>query len=207
MLSAEGGRRTDFGAPLLVLLVFLRLGCTSFGGPVAHLGYFRAEFVERRRWLGDRAYADLVALCQFLPGPASSQVGIAIGLQRAGILGLVAAWLGFTLPSAVLLFGFALGVSTLGDVSQAGWVLGLKAAAVAVVGHAVLGMAKPLTPDARRATIAVGVLTVVLLVPGPLTMFGAMALAGIAGFFVCRSPSTTENDEPRFRVRLRPAVG
>lgn len=207
MLSAEGGRRTDFGAPLLVLLVFLRLGCTSFGGPVAHLGYFRAEFVERRRWLGDRAYADLVALCQFLPGPASSQVGMAIGLQRAGILGLVAAWLGFTLPSAVLLFGFALGVSTLGDVSQAGWVLGLKAAAVAVVGHAVLGMAKSLTPDARRATIAVGVLTVVLLVPGPLTMFGAMALAGIAGFFVCRSPSTTENDEPRFRVRLRPAVG
>lgn len=207
MLSAEGGRRTDFGAPLLVLLVFLRLGCTSFGGPVAHLGYFRAEFVERRRWLGDRAYADLVALCQFLPGPASSQVGMAIGLQRAGILGLVAAWLGFTLPSAVLLFGFALGVSTLGDVSQAGWVLGLKAAAVAVVGHAVLGMAKSLTPDARRATIAVGVLTVVLLVPGPLTMFGAMALAGIAGFFVCRSPSTTENDESRFRVRLRPAVG
>lgn len=207
MLSAEGGRRTDFGAPLLVLLVFLRLGCTSFGGPVAHLGYFRAEFVERRRWLGDRAYADLVALCQFLPGPASSQVGMAIGLQRAGILGLVAAWLGFTLPSAVLLFGFALGVSTLGDVSQAGWVLGLKAAAVAVVGHAVLGMAKSLTPDARRATIAVGVLTVVLLVPGPLTMFGAMALAGIAGFFVCRSPSTTENVEPRFRVRLRPAVG
>ncbi|WBL19854.1 chromate transporter [Citricoccus sp. NR2] len=182
MLSAEGGRRTDFGAPLLVLLVFLRLGCTSFGGPVAHLGYFRAEFVERRRWLGDRAYADLVALCQFLPGPASSQVGMAIGLQRAGILGLVAAWLGFTLPSAVLLFGFALGVSTLGDVSQAGWVLGLKAAAVAVVGHAVLGMAKSLTPDARRATIAVGVLTVVLLVPGPLTMFGAMALAGIAGY-------------------------
>lgn len=207
MLSAEGGRRTDFGAPLLVLLVFLRLGCTSFGGPVAHLGYFRAEFVERRRWLGDRAYADLVALCQFLPGPASSQVGMAIGSQRAGILGLVAAWLGFTLPSAVLLFGFALGVSTLGDVSQAGWVLGLKAAAVAVVGHAVLGMAKSLTPDARRATIAVGVLTVVLLVPGPLTMFGAMALAGIAGFFVCRSPSTTENVEPRFRVRLRPAVG
>ncbi|HMM83640.1 MAG TPA: chromate efflux transporter [Terrimesophilobacter sp.] len=205
MLSAEGGRRTDFGAPLLVLLVFLRLGCTSFGGPVAHLGYSRAEFVERRRWLGDPAYADLVALCQFLPGPASSQVGMAIGLQRAGILGLVAAWLGFTLPSAVLLFGFALGVSTLGDVSQAGWVLGLKAAAVAVVGHA--GMAKSLTPDARRATIAVGVLTVVLLVPGPLTMFGAMALAGIAGFFVCRSPSTTENDEPRFRVRLRPAVG
>ncbi|MGF3057460.1 chromate efflux transporter [Microbacterium sp. YY-01] len=207
MLSAEGARRAGFSGALLVFLVFLRLGCTSFGGPIAHLGYFRAEFVERRKWLSDRAYADLVALYQFLPGPASSQVGMAIGLQKAGVLGLVGAWLGFTLPSAALLFGFALGVSTLGDVSQAGWVLGLKAGAVAVVAHAVLGMVKSLTPDARRVTIAVAVFTVVLLVPGPLTMIGAMVLAGVTGFFVCRSPSTAENDESRLRVRLRPAVG
>lgn len=133
--------------------MFLRLGLTSFGGPVAHLGYFRTEFVERRGWLSDRAYADLVALCQFLPGPASSQVGMAIGLQRAGILGMLAAWAGFTLPSAMLLFAFALGIGASGDLSQAGWVLGLKAAAVAVVAHAVLAMARSLTPMlvARRS--------------------------------------------------------
>src|SRR5438105_15773234 len=120
-----------------VLFVFLRLGLTSFGGPVAHLGYFHEEFVTRRRWIDDRSYADLVALCQFLPGPASSQVGIAIGLLRAGYAGALAAWTGFTLPSAVALVLFAYGVSAIGDVSGAGWLHGRKIVRVAGVAQAV----------------------------------------------------------------------
>ncbi len=139
---------------LEVFLIFLRLGLTSFGGPVAHLAYFREAFVERRRWLTDKAYTDLVSLCQFLPGPASSQVGMALGLQRAGAGGMLAAWVAFTLPSAALMIAFAYGVTAAGDLAEAGWVQGLKAAAVAVVAHAVLGMAKTMTPDAARATIA-----------------------------------------------------
>jgi chromate transporter len=138
-----------------VLKVFLRLGLTSFGGPVAHLGYFREEFVTRRRWLDDRGYADLVALCQFLPGPASSQVGIAVGLLRAGYAGALAAWTGFTLPSALAMVLFAYGATALGDAAGSGWLHGLKVAAVAVVAQAVLGMARTLAPDRPRATMAV----------------------------------------------------
>ncbi|PZF27909.1 chromate efflux transporter [Curtobacterium sp. MCPF17_051] len=164
-----------------VFLVFLRLGLTSFGGPVAHLGYFREAFVVRRRWLRDDAYADLVALCQFLPGPASSQVGMALGLQRAGLLGLLAAWCGFTLPSAVLLVAFALLVSGTPDLAGAGWLLGLQAAAAAVVAQAVLGMARSLTPDRRRATIAAAAAIVVLLVPGPAAQVAVMAACGVVG--------------------------
>src|SRR2546430_7990424 len=148
-----------------VLAVFLRLGLTSFGGPVAHLGYFREEFVARRRWLDDRAYADLVALCQFLPGPASSQVGIAIGLSRAGYAGALAAWTGFTLPSAIALVLFAYGVSALGDVTEAGWLHGLKVVAVAVVAQAVLGMMQSPVPDRERATMAVLAALIVLAIP------------------------------------------
>ena len=122
---------------LEVFLVFLRLGLTSFGGPVAHLGYFRAEVVQRRAWLTEQGYADVVALAQFLPGPASSQTGFAVGLLRAGWPGALAAWLGFTLPSAVLMTAFALGVTRVGDVTGAGWLAGLKVAAVAVVAQAV----------------------------------------------------------------------
>jgi len=139
---------------LEVLRVATRLGLTSFGGPVAHLGYFRDEYVVRRRWLDEPTYADLVALCQFLPGPASSQVGIAIGITRAGLLGGVAAWLGFTLPSAIALVAFAYGLRGLG-VADAGWLHGLKVAAVAVVALAVWGMARSLAPDRARATIAI----------------------------------------------------
>lgn len=138
----------------VVFLVFLRLGLTSFGGPIAHLGYFREEFVTRRRWLDEHSYADLVALCQFLPGPASSQVGIAIGLSRAGFAGALAAWAGFTLPSAVLLLLFALGLSSWGDAVPAGLLHGLKVVAVAVVAQAVLGMARTLCTDNARITIA-----------------------------------------------------
>ena len=139
---------------LEVLRVATRLGLTSFGGPVAHLGYFREEYVARRRWLDEATYADLVALCQFLPGPASSQVGIAIGITRAGLLGGVAAWFGFTLPSAIALVAFAYGLRGLG-VTDAGWLHGLKVAAVAVVALAVWGMARSLAPDRERVTIAI----------------------------------------------------
>ena len=138
-----------------VLGAFLRLGLTSFGGPVAHLGYFRQEFVARRRWLDEETFADVVALCQFLPGPASSQVGIALGLTRAGPRGALAAWLGFTLPSALALIAFAYGVTEVDAAMDTGWLRGLKIVAVAVVAQAVWGMARTLCPDRARATIAI----------------------------------------------------
>jgi len=138
-----------------LFLTFLRLGLTSFGGPVAHLGYFRQAFVERRRWLTESAYADLVALCQFLPGPASSQVGMGIGLMRGGVPGALAAWLGFTLPSAALLIAFGYGVVAMPDSIPAGVLQGLKLAAVAVVARAVWGMGRALCPDRERVTLAV----------------------------------------------------
>ncbi len=165
-----------------VLLAFTRLGLTSFGGPVAHLAYFRAEFVHRRHWLDEHAYADLVALCQFLPGPASSQVGMALGLSRAGLWGALAAWLGFTLPSAVLLVIFALGVSTLGDLGHAGWLHGLKIVAVAVVAQAVLGMSRSLTPERPRAALALGSAIAALLLTHALAQLLILALsAGATG--------------------------
>ncbi|CAL9366598.1 putative chromate transport protein [Nocardiopsis dassonvillei] len=160
---------------------FLLLGLTSFGGPVAHLGYFREAFVVRRGWLTEAAYADLVALCQFLPGPASSQVGMAIGLRRAGYAGMAAAWAAFTLPSAVLLVGFALGMRAIGADADAGWLLGLKAAAVAVVAHAVVGMAGTLASGARRAAVAVAALVLVLLLPTALSQVAAIVLGALAG--------------------------
>ncbi|MDR8019882.1 chromate efflux transporter [Nesterenkonia aerolata] len=177
-----------------VFLIFLRLGLTSFGGPVAHLGYFREAFVTRRRWLTEKAYGDLVALCQFLPGPASSQVGMALGLQRAGVGGLFAAWVAFTLPSAVLMGAFAYGLSAAGDLAEAGWVLGLKAAAVAVVAHAVLGMGRSLTPDVPRLLIAAGVMAVVLWVPNPAVQILVLIGAGVLGLLVLR-PAQPEPDE------------
>jgi chromate transporter len=176
-----------------VLGVFLRLGLTSFGGPVAHLGYFREEFVVRRRWLDDRAYADLVALCQFLPGPASSQVGIAIGLSRAGYGGALAAWVGFTLPSAIALVLFAYGVSALGDVSGAGWLHGLKVVAVAVVAQAVLGMMRSLAPDRERATVAVAAALIVLAMPTAWGQVGAIVFGGLVGIFLMRAAAPTDH--------------
>lgn len=169
-----------------VFIVFLRLGLTSFGGPVAHLGYFRTEFVHRRRWLSDDAYADVVALCQFLPGPASSQVGMAIGLQRAGFAGMLAAWVAFTLPSAVLLFGFATATALVAGLTDAGWVQGLKAAAVAVVAVAVLGMARTLAPDRKRATLAAAAAVAALLAPDAALQVVIIAVAGIAGLLWLR---------------------
>lgn len=172
---------------------FLRLGLTSFGGPVAHLGYFREAFVGRRSWLDDREYADLVALCQMLPGPASSQVGMGLGLRRAGLPGLAAAWVTFTLPSAILLTLFALGLSAFGELGDAGWLLGLKAAAVAVVAGAVQSMAKTLTPDARRASIAAAALILMLIIPNSivptaLVQIVAIVLGGVLGLVWLKRP-------------------
>ena len=167
-----------------VFLVFLRLGLTSFGGPVAHLGYFRQEFVVRRQWLDERSYADLVALCQFLPGPASSQVGMALGLSRAGHAGALAAWAGFTLPSAIALILFALGVARCADAIAPGLLQGLKVAAVAVVAQAVWGMARNLCTDRPRVTIMATVACVVLLVPSAWAQVGTIAAAAIAGLLL-----------------------
>jgi len=169
------------GSVFEVLVAFLKLGLTSFGGPVAHLGYFRAEFVERRRWLDERAYADLVALCQFLPGPASSQVGMALGLKRAGWAGAFAAWCGFTLPSAVALAAFALGVTRWTGVASSGAVHGLTVVSVAVVAQAVWGMGRSLCPDRPRAALAFAAALLVLAVPGAPGQVGAIALGGVAG--------------------------
>ncbi|MEP4501104.1 MAG: chromate efflux transporter [Alphaproteobacteria bacterium] len=164
-----------------VFLTFLQLGFTSFGGPVAHLGYFREAFVHRRKWIDDKAYADLVALCQFLPGPASSQVGIGIGLAKAGLPGALAAWTAFTLPSALALMLFGYGVVAYQDAIPAGLLHGLKVVAVAVVAQAVWGMARSLTPDAPRVTMAVIAAAAVLAVPAPLMQVGVIVAGGIAG--------------------------
>ena len=174
------------GTPGEVFSTFLKLGLTSFGGPIAHLGYFRDELVVRRCWLDEAAYADLVALCQFLPGPASSQVGFALGLLRAGPLGALAAWCAFTLPSAMLLVLFAaLGDALAGPVG-AGLLHGLKLVAVAIVAQAVWGMARTLTPDRNRAGIALAALLVVVFVPGAAGQVAALAAGGLAGLRLCR---------------------
>src|SRR3954447_17643880 len=169
------------GSALEVLGVSTRLGLTSFGGPIAHLGYFRGEYVARRKWLDEATYADLVALCQFLPGPASSQVGIGIGLMRAGLLGALAAWVGFTLPSALALIAFAYGVNRF-NVTDAGWLHGLKIVAVAVVAQAVWGMARQLTPDRPRATIAILAAIATLVWPAALGQVLIIAVAALIGW-------------------------
>jgi chromate transporter len=171
-----------------VLGVATRLGLTSFGGPVAHLGYFRDEYVTRRRWVDDATYADLVALCQFLPGPASSQVGIAVGILRAGLLGGLLAWVGFTLPSAVALMAFAAGAQILG-VGSTDWLYGLKVVAVAVVANALWGMARTLAPDRPRGTIAVAATIAALLAPTVLSQVAIIAVAGVIGWRWLTAPA------------------
>ena len=169
-----------------ILFVALRLGLTSFGGPVAHLGYFRQEYVASRKWLDERTYADLVALCQFLPGPTSSQVGIAVGITRGGLLGGFAAWLGFTLPSAAILILFAYGVGEYGDFVGEDWLRGLKIVAVAVVALAVWEMAKTLAPDRTRATIAIATAIALLLWQSPAGYVVLIVASGLAGWFLLR---------------------
>ncbi|AWL04475.1 chromate efflux transporter [Massilia oculi] len=172
-----------------IFWIFLKLGLTSFGGPIAHLGYFRNEFVLRRQWLDDARYGDLVALCQFLPGPASSQVGFALGVLRGGGLpGGLAAWVGFTLPSALLMFAFALGAAGLSGAAANGVVHGLKLVAVAVVAQAVWGMARTLTPDRRRIAIALAAIAIVILASGPAGQLAAIAAGAGAGYWLCRGP-------------------
>ncbi len=182
---AEASPRSS-GSVREVFLAFLRLGVTSFGGPIAHLGYFRDELVTRRRWVSEKDYADLVALCQFLPGPASSQVGFALGLLRAGAGGALAAWAAFTLPSAILLVAFAFGASLFDNPIADGILSGLKIVAVAIVAQAVMGMARALTPDARRASIAVGAALLALLVGGTFGQVSAIVLGAVAGLLLCR---------------------
>lgn len=195
-------------SPVLeVLQAFTKLGLTSFGGPIAHFGYFRDEFVVRRRWLDDRAYADLVALCNFLPGPASSQVGIALGLMRAGYAGAVAAWIGFTLPSAIALVLFAYGVDAMGDAAGSGWLQGLKVAAVAVVAQAVLGMMRSLTPDRARATLAVVAAAVVLAIPTALGQIGAIVVGGIVGLTLLRDGTANADGKLAVNVSRAVAIG
>ena len=170
------------GTATQVFAAFLKLGVTSFGGPIAHLGYFRHEFVTRRKWLDEPSYADIVALCQFLPGPASSQVGITIGLLRAGLAGALAAWLGFTAPSALAMMAFGYGVTAFGDLGHAAWLHGLKIVAVAVVAQAVWGMAQSLCPDRPRVTLAIGAAVLTLLLPSAVGQVGVIALGALIGW-------------------------
>jgi len=174
------------GTPAEVFAVFLKLGLTSFGGPIAHLGYFRDELVTRRQWLGDAAYADLVALCQFLPGPASSQVGFALGMMRAGWLGALAAFAAFTVPSALALLLFAMTATGISGPVGAGALHGLKIVAVAIVAQAVWGMARTLCPDRQRASIAVAAVAVLAFAPGIAGMAVAILLGAVAGLFLLR---------------------
>ncbi len=189
-----------------VFVAFLRLGLTSFGGPVAHLGYFRDAFVTRRGWLTERAYADLVGLCQFLPGPASSQVGMAIGLSRAGYAGMFAAWLGFTLPSALLMMLFALGVHATGMPVAAGALHGLRIVSVAVIAQAVWGMARTLCPDARRVTLMAIAACIALLVPAAWVQVVVIVAAGAAGLMLLPQPERGAHDPLPLHVSHRAGV-
>ena len=189
-----------------VFVIFLRLGLTSFGGPVAHLGYFREEFVTRRKWFTDQSYADIVALSQFLPGPASSQVGLAIGLIRAGITGALAAWTAFTLPSAIALVLFAIGITQFDLAAENGWLQGFMIAAVAVVAKAVLGMMQTLAPDKERATLAVAAALIVLAMPTALGQVFAILVGAVVGLVYLRA-STADHDHQAMPVTVTRAAG
>src|ERR1700691_5567383 len=175
------------GSPWEVLLAFAKLGVSCFGGPIAHIGYFREEFVVRRRWIDDAAYADLVALCQFLPGPASSQVGFSIGLMRGGYLGGLAAWTAFTLPSAILLVLFAYGANALQGPIGEGLLHGLKLVAVAIVAQAVWGMARTLSPDRERASIALVAALIILFSTSSAAQIAAILVGAVSGLWLCRA--------------------
>lgn len=174
---------------LEILMVSTRLGLTSFGGPTAHLGYFYEEYIRRRKWMDEKSYADLVALCQFLPGPASSQVGIGLGVIRGGVIGGIISFLGFTLPSVIALIIFATALQTFG-IEDSGWIDGLKIVAVVVVAHAILGMAKNLTPDIKRKTIALFALVITLLWQTAYTQIGVILIAGFIGYLLYREEAS-----------------
>lgn len=187
---------------LEILFVSTRLGLTSFGGPTAHLGYFHEEYVRRKKWMDEKSYADLVALAQFLPGPASSQVGIGIGVMRAGVIGGIISFLGFTLPSVIALILFA-GLLATTDIGNSGWIHGLKLVAVAVVAHAILGMAKNLTPDITRKTIALFALIGTLLWQSAWTQVGVIVLAALIGFLLFKQQESTEPVKATFPITKR----
>jgi len=193
------------GSLFQVFWVALRLGLTSFGGPIAHLGYFREEYVVRRKWLDEQSYADVVALAQSLPGPASSKVGIIVGTVRAGLPGAVLAWLGFTMPSAIALIVFGYGVQQFA-VADAGWLHGLKLAAVAVVAQAVWGMSRNLAPDRERATIAIVAAIVALTWHSAVTPVLIIVIAGVVGWRLLPAP-VTESDRVAISQRIRPWMG
>jgi chromate transporter len=204
--AAEITSGQKFGSLLEVLWVSTRLGLTSFGGPIAHLGYFHEEYVKRRKWIDEQSYADLVALCQFLPGPASSQVGIAIGIARARLLGGVAAWLGFTLPSALALIAFAFGVGAFASATDAGWLHGLKVVAVAVVAQAVWGMARSLCPDRERATLAVLASIVTLAWPTAMGQISSITVAAIIGLMIFPAAASSLISHMRFPVSRKTGI-
>ncbi|MED5579870.1 MAG: chromate efflux transporter [Nitrospinota bacterium] len=189
-----------------ILLIFLQLGFTSFGGPIAHLGYFREAFVERRKWLSEKGFADLIALCQFLPGPASSQVGIGIGLTRGGIFGSLAAWIGFTLPSALAMIIFGYGVINFKQVIPIGVLHGLKIVAVAVVGQAIWGMSRTLCPDKLRITIAVISASIILIFQTALVQFGVIILGAFSGFFFLNLETKFEKSSFQIQVSKSLAI-
>ncbi|MBM7664819.1 chromate transporter [Solibacillus kalamii] len=182
-----------------IFLVSTRLGLTSFGGPTAHLGYFHEEYVRRRKWMDEKSYADLVALCQFLPGPSSSQVGIGIGIMRAGIIGGITSFIGFTFPSVVALIAFALLMTGFG-VGNAGWIHGLKIVAVAIVAHAIIGMAKSLTPDLKRKAIAILALLVTILWQTAFSQVGVILIAAFIGFLLLKQENDGGVVQSRFPV-------
>ena len=195
------------GSAAEVLLAFAKLGVSCFGGPIAHIGYFRQEFVVRRRWLDEQAYADLVALCQFLPGPASSQVGFSLGLMRSGYLGGLAAWVGFTLPSAIALVLFAYGANALKGAIGSGLLHGLKLVAVAIVAQAVWGMARTLCPDRERASIGVIAALIILFTSSSVAQIGAIALGGVLGLWLCRTAPPTPANQGHMPVPVSRRTG
>ncbi|QOV13342.1 chromate transporter [Viridibacillus arvi] len=188
-----------FKSLLEILLVSTKLGFTSFGGPVAHLGYFHDEYIRRRKWMDEKSYADLVALCQFLPGPASSQIGIGIGVMRAGVLGGIIPFIGFTLPSVIVLILFAL-VLQGSDIADAGWIHGLKIVAVAVVAHAILGMAQKLAPDLKRKALVLFALGGTLLWQSAFNQVGIIVLSAIIGFILYKQHTEIEEAKTYFAI-------
>lgn len=203
MTHDQNTQQSPTSSLLEIFLIFLRLGLTSFGGPIAHLGYFREEFVEKRKWLDDHNYSDLVALCQFLPGPASSQVGIAVGLMRGGALGALASWLGFTLPSAIAMVAFALFMQQTD--SNGSWIHGLKVVAVAVVAQAIWGMGKTLCPDRNRATIAVIAATFLMVFPSVFGQVAVILTGGLIGWLWLSSSTNIPNSQ--LHVPLTGTIG
>jgi chromate transporter len=206
-MQVDASNSAESGTSLFsIFWTFLKLGCTSFGGPIAHIGYFRHEFVEKRKWLDDNSYADLVALCNFLPGPASSQVGIALGISKGGLPGGLAAWLGFTLPSALALIAFAYAFTEFGITADAGWLHGLKIVAVAVIAQAIWGMGKTLCPDRFRATLAIIATLIVFLWPTAWGQILAILMGGLAGWRYLEAIPLHRPEILKFRVSKRAAL-